>query len=211
MSGQVEEVAERQVWILTNGRIGDLKQMKILAGHLGWPTEIKRIFLKSRVRMDIEALAPLLLDRDRSDRLAGPWPAMVVTAAAPLTPVARWIKRRSGGRTKLIHIGRPAGNLRHFSLVVTSPQFVIQEPGNIIRLPLPLTDARQIEPTQFDHNVIREFNALPRPRTAVLVGGRSPPYLFGASDARPIYLVHPTPRSFRAVCFSLLVGSAARC
>lgn len=179
-------MTERRIWILTNGRLGDLKQMKILAGHLGWPTEIKQIFLRSKLRLGIEALAPLLLDRSRSDRLAGPWPAIVVTAATPLTPIARWIKTRSGYRTKLIHIGRPAGCLQDFSLVVTSPEFLLQEKENIIRLPLPLTDTDQIGPAESDCDVLHRLEALRNPRTAVLVGGHSPPYLLGASEAREL-------------------------
>jgi len=186
MACQIEQVIERRIWILTNGRLGDLKQMQILASHLGWPTEIKRISLRSKARLGIEALAPLLLDRSQSDRLAGPWPAIVVTAAASLTPIALWIRKRSGHRTKLIHIGRPAGSLRHFSLVVTSPQFLLQGTENIIQLPLPLTDAHQIGPTQSDCDTLDRLERLPKPRTAVLVGGRSPPHLFSASDARDL-------------------------
>ena len=199
---------EQRIWILTNGRLGDLKQMKILAGHLGWPTEIKRVSLRTKLRLGIEALAPLLLDRSQSDRLAGPWPAIVVTAATPLTPIARWIKMRSGYRTKLIHIGRPAGCLQDFSLVVTSPEFMLQEKGNIIRLPLPLTDADQIGPTESDGDALLRLEALRKPRTAVLIGGRSPPYLFGASEARE--LSHRALRLVRQSGGSLLMTTSPR-
>ena len=102
------DVADPRIWILTGGRQGDLDQMNLLAGALGWPTEVKRLAFR---KPHIPALAGLLLKR-QSDGLAAPWPDLVICAEALPCVMARRLKRQSGGRIGIVCIGRPAAAAR---------------------------------------------------------------------------------------------------
>jgi hypothetical protein len=52
---------ERNLWILTGGRVGDLKQMQVLANDLGWATEIKELAFSTKALSAISSLAPRYL------------------------------------------------------------------------------------------------------------------------------------------------------
>ena len=52
--------------------------------------------------------------------------------------VARWIRRQSGGRTRLVLLGRPWAPVEAFDLVVTTPQYELPEAANVLHNPLPL-------------------------------------------------------------------------
>jgi mitochondrial fission protein ELM1 len=173
----------RHIWILTNGRLGDFKQMRALATSLGWPTEIKRIILNTGLRLDIPELAPFLFNRERSDALQRPWPDLVITAEAPLAPIARWIKARSEGKSRTVHIGRPAGPPPGLDLVVTSPQFSLADAANVLRLPLPLSADQHLPLTDAEQAAARRLDRYPRPLVGVLIGGSSPPCRFGPPEA----------------------------
>ena len=44
--------------------------------------------------------------------LAPPWPDVLIASGRRSAPVARWIRRQSGGRTRLVQLGRPGGAVR---------------------------------------------------------------------------------------------------
>lgn len=177
----------KTIWALTNGRSGDLAQMKVLAESLGWETEVKNVHLKANIRLNIAALSPFLVDQDSFDVFRPPFPHIVITAEAPLSPVARWIKELSGGETRIVHIGRPTGSSSQLDLVLTTGQFEIPAADNVINLPLPLSPV-QCESFRSIGPDIRRLDSLPRPLVGVLVGGESPPFRFDRSEAERLRL-----------------------
>lgn len=176
----------RRIWILTNGRLGDFKQMQALADNLGWPTHVKHIRLKSGLRLDVQQLAPFLYDKTISDVLEGPWPDLVITAEAPLSPVARWIKTRSLGKSRTVHVGRPAGLTAGHDLVITSPQFPVSEVANVLKLPILLTTNIETPLSEGELKLAKHLASLPKPLVAVLMGGPSQPYMFAASECQEL-------------------------
>src|SRR5205085_9975545 len=83
-------------------------------------------------------------------------------------PVVRWRKRRTGGRTRTVHLGYPRISPRHFELVVPTPEYPVPDAPNVLRIPFALTPhgARAIE--QSDRDLL---NAYPQPRRLFLIGG----------------------------------------
>ncbi len=165
---------EPNIWCLLGRKAGDNTQVRSLAEALGVSFTEKHI-----VARGWELLPHLLLrvtlagiDRSQSSELAPPWPNLLITAGRRNEPVARWIQRQSGGRTRLVHIGRPWAPLDAWDLVVTTPQYFLPEQSNILhnRLPLHRQQSQQAEAA----TVWRErFEALQRPLVALLVGGDS--------------------------------------
>lgn len=168
-----------RVWALLGDKAGDNAQILALAGALGWPFEVKRLAYRSLRKLPNLLFGASLatLDRARSDALAPPWPDLVIAIGRRSVPVARWIRRQAGGRTRLVQLGRPRAPAAWFDLVVTTPQYAIAPAPNVVELPLPIA-------TPAAAATGGDFDALPRPRIVALVGGPSIAFPLDAAAAR---------------------------
>ena len=166
------------VWVLGSPRAGDASQVVALAEALGWPFEIKRLAFKplSVVVAPPFATSDAGVDRGRSSELAPPWPDLVLASGRENEPLARWIKEQSGGRTRIVQVGRPWGPISAYDLVVTTPQYRLPARPNVLQNTAPL---HRVTPERLD-SAGRQWSDrlahLPRPLIAVLVGGSSGPY-----------------------------------
>ena len=88
------------------------------------------------------SLASLVPEAQR--QFVPPWPDLVVAAGKRTVPITLWIKAASGGRTKLIQIGRPRAALAHFDLVISTPQYGLPKEPNVIELVLPFTSPEPV-------------------------------------------------------------------
>jgi len=199
-----------RVWVVTGYRAGERAQILALAEALGWPCEIKDVdyrpvastlsLLRTRTRLGIH--------RAGSARLKPPWPDLVISAGMRNEPVCRWIRAQSGGRTRLVHIGRPWVALEKLDLVITTPQYRLPERPNVLQNSLTI---HGVNAGRLQAEVARweaRFSALPRPWTAVIVGGNSGPFTFGRKAARR--LAAQATEFARARGGSLLVTTSAR-
>lgn len=170
-----------RIWVLLGRRHGDNQQMLALAAATGItfaPIQVSFTLLS--------ALPNLLLGATRlSAQLpAGlqsglPWPDVVITSGRRAVPLARWIRRRNGYRTRLVHVGRPWAPLSWFDLVITTPQYRLPEHGNVVHNLMPLGTAERARDAG-DGPEPPALTALPRPWTAVYLGGSARPLLLDA-------------------------------
>ena len=63
-----------------------------------------------------------------------PWPDLVIGVGPNSPPVARYIRRRSGGRTRIVQIGDPRCPIRDLDLLITTPQYIRREAAKHSRL-----------------------------------------------------------------------------
>ncbi len=175
-----------RVWGLTSRRLVDRQQILNLAEKLGWPFEEKPLRYSSSsalghlaVRVGLTGIAP-----DAAARLGPPWPDFVIASGKRSVPVARWIRRRSGGNCRLIHIGPPRAPLGFFDLVITTPQQPLPHRHNVLTTPLTLNWVTVEQRCQAACRWLERLSHLPRPRTAVLIDGGTPPYVFDRETAR---------------------------
>lgn len=126
--------ADPLVWILSRGRKGDLDQMLALVTALGWPHEVKALRFAGP---EIPLLSKALL----RGKLLPPWPDLVLCAEASPSVIAKDIKQRSGGRTRTVCLGRPAGTAARFDLVITTAQYRIPAAPNVVEIAMPLAAA----------------------------------------------------------------------
>ena len=112
-------------------------------------------------------------------------PDVIVTIGRRPTMAALWVRRRSGGRTRIILIGRQPRYLREFALVIASCQYVTADDPRIVRIALPLDDGL--------HRVNAPVDAAAAPpagaragtaEVAVLVGGPTRSFRLGVPEAR---------------------------
>lgn len=184
-AGEDDPKPPPKVWVLVGHKAGDNAQLMALANALGWPFEVKRLAYRPTelatnllLRVTLAGTAP-----SRSAPLRPPWPDLVLTAGRRNEPVARWIKSASGGGARLVHVGRPWAPVERFDLIVTTPQYFVPERPNVLTIAMPL---HGITPAALEAAALEwgpRLAHLPHPRIAVLVGGSSPPYRFGAEGA----------------------------
>lgn len=126
------DTSHAAIWVLLGEKHGDNQQLLAIAQSLNRPFRVIPLHFNRAARV-----VPLLLGTSRlswrSDtELRAPWPQMVLAAGRKSVPAARWIRRHSGGSTRLIHINRPWAPLAWFDLIVTTPQYAVSGRPNVL-------------------------------------------------------------------------------
>jgi len=163
-----------RAWVLIEGRAGDDAQIKTLAAALGWPYEVIDV-RPGLARVVMDRLFDALGVEGKPDPAArrGPWPDVVIAAGGRLVSLAHRIKRASGGRTRLVFVGRPWAALDRFDLLITTPQYRLPARSNVLHNLLPLNRPQPERLTAAASCWRGALAHLPRPWLAVLVGGDS--------------------------------------
>lgn len=174
------------VWALTGSRVGDNQQVRHFCDALGFEVRevpltygLLRIMPNRLLGATTSSVSP-----GAREALQPPWPDLIVGAGQRSVPVARWVQQQSGGRTKIVFLGRPRAPLDWFDLVVTTPQYGLPAGDNVMTVGLPYVQ-HQLAP--IDAGVwLARWRGLPRPLTAVLIGGSTPPYKLNARSVRRV-------------------------
>jgi mitochondrial fission protein ELM1 len=166
------------LWLVTGDKLGDNAQLLVIAEALGLPYEVRRVIPRKEYVYGKPRFAASLyhLDMEKSDPLVPPWPEMVLTVGRRPAMVAQWIRQQSGGKTKVVLLGRPRKMLDEFALVIITGQFLMPKRDNILSLDLPLM---RVDVARIDKAVKvwqPSFQAMKQPVTAVLIGGPTKPY-----------------------------------
>ncbi|MCS6780487.1 MAG: mitochondrial fission ELM1 family protein [Geminicoccaceae bacterium] len=169
---RVVEPPSPRVWVLATGEETYDRQAIELARALGWPYETRRLVLDRRFRLPNFLLGASLagVDRLASTCLEPPWPDLLITSGRKSVPAALWIRRQSGGRTRLVQIGRPRAPFELFDLIVATPQARLPLRENVLPVAAPLAGipAERLEAARAAW--ADRLDALPRPRVAFLLG-----------------------------------------
>jgi len=167
------------VWVLLGPHKGDNNQVLALAEALGMP--FRTIDLRYRWFGHVPAvcraatLAPLTF-ASRSG-MAPPWPSLVLGIGQRSAPVARYIKRASGGRAKIVRLGDPMVSPALFDLVITTTQYAVRGAPNVIRLPITITNRDETRPDGLEERWLEQFQ---RPLRLMVVGGKTSLWRFPA-------------------------------
>ncbi|WP_428309577.1 ELM1/GtrOC1 family putative glycosyltransferase [Hydrocarboniphaga sp.] len=162
-------MSDGRIWLLAGPRAGELAQQRRLAAALAQSWEEKPVFEPGQAARAAFGWTP---EKAEQSGLVAPWPALVISFGKTLQ-AALWIKRASGGRTRIIHLGRsrdiaPA----QLDLLLPLPQDSVPAAANVFALRLPLNAPPQLdEPARAA--ALQRLAALPRPWTCLIVGGLS--------------------------------------
>jgi len=174
-----------RVWILQSPHSGDNTQLRALAHALGWPHAVKRL-----VYRPFEGVLRLLswgtlagVDRQKSSPLQAPWPDLVIASGRGAEAVCFWL-RQQNPKLRIVFVGTPWAALSRFDLVITTPQYRLPQVPNVLHNMLPVHDVTPERLATEAGIWEQRLSHLPRPFTAVLVGGGSGPYLFTPQAAR---------------------------
>lgn len=162
------------VWLLLDDRPGHTTQAVGLAEALGWPYETKALAFTALNRIDNRLLGAsrVSLDRKRSETLSPPWPDLVIAMGRRVAPIARWVKKQSGGQTRIVQLGRKAANLADpFDLTIACKHFQLPPDSRRVDLVVPPT---QVTPARLAEAATRWPKLLEgraAPRVVLLLGG----------------------------------------
>lgn len=181
---------EPTLWVLTDDRPGNAGQALGVGEALGWPFVQKQIgyTLFGKLPNLLRGATLLGVDSSSCEGLAPPWPDVVVAAGRRTAPVARWIKKQTGGRTYLCQIMWPGGaGARDFDLIaVPTHDELLGTHSNVLRVtgaPHRVTEARlALEGMKWKPR----FRSLRKPRIAVIVGGSTKNRTFTPAMARDL-------------------------
>ena len=178
--------AQPAVWAVLGDKLGDNAQVRTVAAALPWAVvEKPQVFWPPFRRGKPWFLASRYhIDKKRSAPLVPPWPDLVLTVGRRPAMAALWIRRQSAGRTRVAIFGPPKGYEREFDLVVVPAQYKIPDSPRILRLELPLIPVNFAAVEAARATWAARLASLPRPITAVLVGGATQPFVFDAAVAR---------------------------
>jgi len=175
-----------------------------LERRFGWGFEAKTLvyrpggqigdLLRMRTRFGINLKA--------SDPLLPPWPDLIITAGLRNESISRWIASESGGRTKLVFIGRNWVSPDQIDLLITTPQYRVPEHSHVLQNTLTLHRVTEAQLDEAQRS--SPLAGLPVPVTVVMVGGNSGPYTLGPHAARAM------AAELNQLGGSLLVSGSAR-
>lgn len=168
---------EKTIWVFTDNRAGNNAQALGVAESTGYDFEIKRVeYTKAAVLPNfLRGSSTIGIARETLEQLQPPFPDFIIAAGRRAAPLARFIKKRSNGKTKIIQIMFPGlVGLNDFDLVVLPRHDgFTQERANILRLigaPNRVTEEKLAQEKTRWHDALKD---LPKPRIALIVGGKT--------------------------------------
>jgi len=199
-----------RVWAVASYRAGENSQIFGLVSRLPVESAVKRLRYRSIAGAVgiARAVSRVGIDRAASDEVAPPWPDLIVSAGVKNEPVCRWIRAQSGGRTRLVFLGRTWTRRSVFDLVVTTPQYRLPSGPNVVQNLMTQHGITREKLAAARERFAEQFAELPAPRLTVLLGGDSGPFVFGPLAATE--LAHAINRLLGPRGGSALVTSSAR-
>lgn len=191
MTMQKSELSDMKkiLWLLLDDRMGSVGQARGVAQFLAADFEV----IEKKIRYNCLAKLPnclkgaslLGVTAESGKALACPAPDLVISASRRTAPVARWIKKRSGGRTVIAQIMYPGkSGIKDLDMVFVSEHdkkkkfysnftYIVGSPHRIT--PQTLEEARR--------KWASVFAGLPKPLTAVIIGGAIKGHPFSLENA----------------------------
>jgi mitochondrial fission protein ELM1 len=164
-------------WVVTDGKAGMENQCLGLAEAMGVVPVVKRIRLRKLWRElspYVTAFKNIALSR-KGDALVAPWPDMVIGTGRMSVLPSLFIKKASHGKTFTVQIQNPAVPFQKFDQVILPVHDGVKAP-NILSVTGGL---HRVEPQMLAREGAKwapVFAHLPRPYTAVLLGGNNSSY-----------------------------------
>lgn len=180
----------KRIWVLTDDRAGNNAQALGVAESTGFAVETKRVYYTKCAVLPnfLRGATTLGVARETLNEIKPPYPDFVVVAGRRAAPLARYIKKKSAGKTKIVQLMFPGkAGLDDFDLVVLpAHDGFTQERANVVRYigaPNRVTDEKLESEKARWADV---FEKIPSPRVALIVGGKTKNRPFTAAQAQEL-------------------------
>ncbi len=176
---------DKKIWLLSGGRLGDLKLMESVAQTLGWAFEIKPLKFRKGLRSASFFSPDLSLVPGSENPFKCGAPDLVLCAEAPTASLAAEAKKM-GQQFKLVSLARPRSQFELFDLIIAPPQYPLPGKSNIVRIPFSPHVLPDLDVGRSYLEATHAVSQMPRPLTGFLVGGTSRPDVLNATTARKL-------------------------
>ncbi|MGE0716677.1 MAG: mitochondrial fission ELM1 family protein [Alphaproteobacteria bacterium] len=171
------EVSRLRAWLLHDGKAGNISQLAGLARALDAEATLLRAVVEGPM-----ALLPGMLWRSgvvrrppAGDRLAPPWPDLVIGAGRRTARAVLWVRRASGGRSFAMQF-QDSGVPARLVDLVTVPRHDRLRGANVIVTEGAIHKVTTEDLVAAAATWAPQLAHLPSPRVAVLIGGSSRTY-----------------------------------
>jgi uncharacterized protein len=174
-------MTEKFSWVVTDGKAGMIAQARGLAEAVGLPIVDKIIVPSLPWRWLPPGLWPPSLlggitgAAKVGDQIEPPWPDLLVSCGRNAVGPALAVKRRSNGRTLIVHVQHPRVNPARFD-IVAAPAHDGLSGANVMTVQGALHRATPGRLAVAAERVALTVSHLPRPLVAVLIGGSNRSY-----------------------------------
>jgi hypothetical protein len=191
-----------RIWCLLGDKGGDNNQVETIIAALDHPVERRHLVMLPRWVEGKPRFRPSIahLDLTRSDELSPPWPDLILTVGRRPAMAALWVRAQTGGRTRIVLVGKPNARFEEFDLIVTGYETWLAPARNTLQLRLPLLDIDRQAIAAAEHAWRERLASLPRPLVGMLLGGATEPYRLDAAtvdrllaEARAVTAAGGTP------------------
>jgi uncharacterized protein len=174
-----------RTWIIVSDKSGDNGQVETIAEALPWPCEKKFLQMKPEYVQGKPRFSASLhhIDLERSDLLEAPWPDLILTVGRRPSMASLWVKRQSGGHSKVVLVGKPTGRMMDFDLIICSAEKHMPPMPNCQAIELPLMRVDEAGVKAEAELWRQRWQDLPRPLIAFLIGGATSPYVMNRKVA----------------------------
>ena len=177
-------LAGARAWIITDGKAGMDVQARGVADALGLDYEMKRVAPRGmwRVLAPWGPVSPADRPGSPGSPLAPPWPAVAIATGRASIPYIRALRRAAGPAVFTIVLQDPKSGANTADLIWV-PEHDRRRGANVITT---TTSPHSYAPQRLAalrRDLPPEIAALPRPRVAVVLGGKHGVYKFTDADA----------------------------
>jgi mitochondrial fission protein ELM1 len=162
-----------RVWVIHDGSPENAQQALGLAESLGWPFQVKRVKSTALPRSGDRLWPPQLgLDPEWSEGEVS-WPDLVIASGRSGSRAARWVGRRSLGRTRVVELGSGRERSADPFDIVVAPGCSDVPPDRLrIETTGPLAGVTGQQSTGDPADPEPRLHGASHPRVALLVGRR---------------------------------------
>ncbi len=178
------------IWILADDRAGNVNQLLGIASALNEDVVRKDIRYTKWVKLPnlLRGASLIGITKESQAMLNAPWPDVVLSAGRRSFPVARWIKHKSGGQTKIVQVMNPGSvGFKEADLIVLPAHDEYHGyDKNVLRVS---GAAHAITPERLEKERLYwegKLGHYPSPRLSLIVGGATKDKPFTADMAHQL-------------------------
>ncbi|CAN7252670.1 mitochondrial fission ELM1 family protein [Phenylobacterium sp. LjRoot219] len=172
-------------WALTTGEAGMRTQARGLARAVAGAVVEKVITSRPPWRKLPSGRLILRGLTADSDRIAAPWPDLIVSSGRRSALIAREARRLAGGRPLLVHVQDPRAGAGAFDLIVAMDHDRVQG-ANVVRVATALHDVTPAKLAAAAEQWRARLSRLRRPLIGVILGGPAGRTAFGVEEGRAL-------------------------
>lgn len=185
-------MTDKTIWVIADDRAGNVVQALGVAEAIGGQIETKNIRYTKFVKLPnfLRGSSTLGVTSQSVKDIQGSYPDIAIAAGRRAAPFLRYIKKKSGGKTKIVQLMYPGGfGLSDYDLIVLPKHDgFTAERSNVMRItgaPNRITPQRlEVEKEKW----AKVFDTLPKPKIALIIGGATKDKPFTVQMAQDLSL-----------------------